>query len=196
MSPSEGASAVVAAWVKLYTSGLAPEVRDRRRAEVVSDLWEHRHWDARSGTGEWSCGARLLTRLVAGLAADASWRLSKSMAARFPAEVALAVGPGASWHGRTATVYVLLLMAGSFALVPYTMIAFGDAVGASSVGLAGIGALVLFAGLHSASAARATILMVTGAVPLALAWSWLVVPSLLVIAVVVYGLVQVRHRRR
>ena len=107
----------------------------------------------------------------------------------------MAVGPGASWHGRTANVYLLLLMAGSFALVPYTMIAFGDAFGASSVGLAGIGAVVLLAGLHCASPPRATILMISGAIPLALAWSWLAVPSLLVVAVVLYGVVQVRRQK-
>ena len=28
-------------WVTLYTSGLPRELRDARRAEIDSDLWEH-----------------------------------------------------------------------------------------------------------------------------------------------------------
>ena len=37
---------VVRAWTRLYTSGMAPEIRDARRAEIDSDLWEF-HEDAR-----------------------------------------------------------------------------------------------------------------------------------------------------
>ena len=41
------AVALVRAWTWLYTSGMQPQPRDRRRAEVESDLWEFQRDAAR-----------------------------------------------------------------------------------------------------------------------------------------------------
>jgi len=63
------AAAVVTAWTRLYTARMAPGVRDGRRAEIASDLWEHAH--APSGT---SSGPAILWRCVSGVPADIAWR--------------------------------------------------------------------------------------------------------------------------
>ncbi len=56
----------VRAWTRLYTAGLPPSVRDRRRTEVDSDLWEGQE-DGLSTFEVW-------VRLVCGIPADLLWR--------------------------------------------------------------------------------------------------------------------------
>jgi hypothetical protein len=55
-------------WTRVYTSGLDPSLRDARRAEIESDLWEsQQHADGR---------AQILSRLVAGVVDDVLWRVT------------------------------------------------------------------------------------------------------------------------
>jgi putative membrane protein len=62
-------------WVRLYTAGLSPEVRDARRAEIESDLWEN------SSDSE-ETRRQVLGRLLLGMPADLSWRLEQRGAQR------------------------------------------------------------------------------------------------------------------
>jgi uncharacterized protein (TIGR03435 family) len=65
--------ACVRAWTRLYTSGLPSAVRNRRRAEIDSDLWE---WCADQASGPRDVGAVcLLRRLVFGMPDDLAWRV-------------------------------------------------------------------------------------------------------------------------
>src|SRR5262245_41464605 len=57
-------------WVGCYTRGLPPSVRDARRDEIASDLWEHR---AASGTG-FAADAAIASRAIRGITSDLSWR--------------------------------------------------------------------------------------------------------------------------
>jgi hypothetical protein len=63
------AVAVVRAWTRVYTWGLPPPVRDARRAEVDSDLWEQAH--ARD-TGA-ALPLDILGRLLLGVVDDLRW---------------------------------------------------------------------------------------------------------------------------
>jgi hypothetical protein len=65
------AAAVVRAWTRAYTRGLPLDERDRRRAEIESDLWELMHDFA--PTAKWTA-AHILVRLFAGIGDDIRWR--------------------------------------------------------------------------------------------------------------------------
>jgi len=68
---NEFAERLARGWVRLYTLGLRPEARADRRAEIASDLWEHRH-DA-AATGATGLAAAVLGRVLAGMAHDVVW---------------------------------------------------------------------------------------------------------------------------
>jgi hypothetical protein len=71
------AARLVRAWTFLYTCPLDPDVRDARRAEIASDLWEFQHDDATSG--DMSSALQVLTRLVFGIPDDVAWSVGESM---------------------------------------------------------------------------------------------------------------------
>jgi hypothetical protein len=61
-------------WVRLYTARLGSELRDGRRAEIESDLWEHLD-DARAiNQRDFATQLGVLTRMVTGMPADLVWR--------------------------------------------------------------------------------------------------------------------------
>jgi hypothetical protein len=55
-------------WTRVYTAGLPPEERERRRAEVESDLWE----SSRDPSGS----RQVLSRLLLGVADDVGWSIN------------------------------------------------------------------------------------------------------------------------
>ncbi len=63
------AAHVVYAWTRLYTWRLPPDVRDDRRREIASDLWESRE-DADGGL----LALHVLGRMLAGMPDDVLWR--------------------------------------------------------------------------------------------------------------------------
>ena len=72
--PLRLAVALVRAWTWAYTCGLAPLARDRRRAEIESDLWESLHDDMGSDAG---LVGHILERLVRGAFDDLRWRVEQ-----------------------------------------------------------------------------------------------------------------------
>ena len=62
-------------WVAVYTSGLPPELRDARRAEIDSDLWEQRQIAELTEEPQGETTFHLLTRLLLGILSDVTWRL-------------------------------------------------------------------------------------------------------------------------
>ena len=67
----------VRVWTRLYTWGMPPHVRDARRAEIESDLWEHEHdLDSDLHLGP---TVQLLSRLILGVPYDLQWRLEQGM---------------------------------------------------------------------------------------------------------------------
>lgn len=62
---------LILGWTWLYTVNLPPMLRDRRRREVASDLWEQEHDpEVRDITWRW----HMLWRLVCGMPDDLRWR--------------------------------------------------------------------------------------------------------------------------
>ena len=70
------AAAVAHAWVRLYTAGLRPDVRDGRRAEIASDLWEQQRAASALGDGAGGTALLVLARVLLGVPADLSWRMT------------------------------------------------------------------------------------------------------------------------
>ena len=64
--------ALVRAWTRLYTWRLTPDVRDARRAEIDSDLWEFQQdHDERRGL---TSAMHVFVRLMMGIPDDLGWR--------------------------------------------------------------------------------------------------------------------------
>lgn len=105
------AIALTRSWVRLYTLGLPAALRDARRAEIESDLWEQGYDGESNGHDPQETGLQVLFRLLAGLPADLAWRLetglsrhaernikvneSLTMRGLFIAAVAIAIVPAA-----------------------------------------------------------------------------------------------------
>lgn len=68
----------VLAWVWLYTSGVFPIIREDRRNEMRSDLWENEDNDRKAGYNPRSIAYKMLWRLVRGIPADISWWWSEA----------------------------------------------------------------------------------------------------------------------
>ena len=66
------ASGLVRAWTRLYTWRMPPPVRDLRRAEVESDLWESAHDADRARSAP-----EVFVRLWSGVADDIAWRVEQ-----------------------------------------------------------------------------------------------------------------------
>ena len=68
------ALASVRAWTRIYTARMEPAVRDARRSEIESDLWEL-HEDARGrGASPTLIAIHIVLRLVLGVGDDVLWR--------------------------------------------------------------------------------------------------------------------------
>ena len=65
------ATSTVRAWTRTYTRGLPATVRDARRQEVDSDLWESEHDPDARGS---SVPIRIVARLIIGMVDDLRWR--------------------------------------------------------------------------------------------------------------------------
>jgi hypothetical protein len=66
------AATAVRRWTRAYTWRLPPPLRNARRAEIESDLWEFEHDPER--TAESAATLHILARLALGIPADLSWR--------------------------------------------------------------------------------------------------------------------------
>jgi hypothetical protein len=78
--------ALVRAWTRAYTWHMSPELRERRRAEIESDLWEFQQdqlqveaprQDA-DGHRRPSPALQILARLLRGLPHDLTWRVEQA----------------------------------------------------------------------------------------------------------------------
>jgi hypothetical protein len=73
MTPERMAE-LVARWVRFYTRDLPTPVAQRRIGEIDSDLFDHIAHERAGGTSERRIALGIASRMVRGLAADASWR--------------------------------------------------------------------------------------------------------------------------
>ena len=68
------AGSIILWWVQFYTTGLSSASRERRLAQIRSDLWEHYSDRAGQGASPALIGLESLGRAVRGAAADLFWR--------------------------------------------------------------------------------------------------------------------------
>jgi hypothetical protein len=73
---------VAEGWVAWYTRGLPAEVRDARRAELRSDLFEHRRHAAAGGQRRLRWSLQVGGRVVRGVPDDLWWRFAQQAASR------------------------------------------------------------------------------------------------------------------
>jgi uncharacterized protein (TIGR03435 family) len=73
------ATSLVRAWTRFYTHRLPPATRDRRRAEIESDLWEFERDLIRAQPA--SAPFHVLLRLVRGIPDDLGWSIDQAMSA-------------------------------------------------------------------------------------------------------------------
>jgi hypothetical protein len=60
--------------VRLYTTGLPAELRERRRAEIDADLWAHQQEGRTSGVLRAPTSVEILLRTLGGVFDDLGWR--------------------------------------------------------------------------------------------------------------------------
>lgn len=70
------ASRAARGWTAVYTLGLAAQVRDARRAEIASDVWEHHRDIVTEGRPVWRFFGSVFSRIVRGAPADLLWRVN------------------------------------------------------------------------------------------------------------------------
>jgi hypothetical protein len=72
-SATTGVGRFAHAWVHLYTLAVTRDVRDRRRTEIDSDVWEHVADAHRRRRGNLAGQLEVLRRVLTGIPADLSW---------------------------------------------------------------------------------------------------------------------------
>jgi hypothetical protein len=140
MTP-ERMARLVAAWVRFYTRRQPPAVAERRAEEIDADLHDHIAHEREAGTSERRIALSIASRMVRGMAADAS-------AHRPLVRVAL------------ATAIVLL--------VPLILMQFSDGVAWSVADFVAAGVLVAGTGLLLEAAARRPRSLAYGAAAIAI----------------------------
>jgi len=99
MNASRSVTSAVLAWTWFYTRGLNEAVRDARRDEIASDLFEQR---AAEGDGR-AVAASMALRWALGVPADLAWRIEESGARTAPGRMAAAVLARGEAAGRRAS---------------------------------------------------------------------------------------------
>jgi hypothetical protein len=96
---TQRATVLVTNWVRCYTRRLPGPLAERRIDEINADLHDHITYEQARGTSDRRIALSVLSRMIRGLAADASWRsrirpwtgdIVKSFAAVLAATLALA----------------------------------------------------------------------------------------------------------
>ncbi len=83
MTP-ERVAELVARWVRFYTRDLPAPTAQRRMDEIDADLHDHIAHERANGTGDRRIALGIASRMLRGLAADASWRGRHAKAAARP----------------------------------------------------------------------------------------------------------------
>ena len=170
MNPQRSiAELLVRTWVRTYTVGLDASNRFDRRAEIESDLWEHRNFAASEGKGFAATSLSIFGRWLAGIPADLSWRTSKSGRGQQARERMMKNALGTYWQGLAA---IAAVATGFFGVRQF----FTDEVSAGITSgkvvglvlLVGAGLLVL-AGLavHRTNPRPGALMVIVGLLPMA-----------------------------
>ena len=139
-------AALVRGWVRLYTRGLPAPLRDGRRDEIDDDLWCQHEEALAIGRSARSLDADLVLRLLFGMPADISWRLT------YRENTAPSIVEGSSSMD-TRTLGVLAIVAGlSWGIMFILFIPFGEALWTGDLGVLGVFGSIVAAIAFSAAA--------------------------------------------
>jgi hypothetical protein len=168
-------------WVALYTFGLPLEVREARRGEIDSDLWEQQWLAARRGDPANGTAIEVLLRMLFGVISDISWRAQAGVPARADRSIKMSESP--YMRGFLAVGVVL-----AFFLIVAGVASIADAVFDADVasGQAVFGAITLLAGAAVAAGLLTSRrnpllgigLVAVGAITVAAAWYWMLVVTI------------------
>jgi hypothetical protein len=137
MTPERMAD-LVARWVRFYTRDLPTPIRQRRVSEIAADLHDQIAHERAQATSDRRIAANIASRMVRGLAADASWRKANSVASS-PAHRSL--------------LHIVLVAAGLLS-VPLVAMQVTDEVAWGAADFAAAGTLIVGTGLLLRAAAR------------------------------------------
>jgi hypothetical protein len=139
---------LVAQWVRFYTRGLPGPIAQRRIEEIDADLHDHIAHERAAGTGERRIALGLASRMIRGLAADASWR-SRTIARHPTAKESMKMSRSTS-----RSVARVVLATAFILLLPLVATLSSDDAGWSAVDFVLAGALVAGTGTLLELAAR------------------------------------------
>ena len=196
------------AWVRLYTAGLSSTLRDARRSELASDLWEHQHTAYILRQGAAGTAFQVLSRTLLGVPADISWRVAAGRKRRIErgTEGRVRMNPSRAQKG---FVGIALLMVALYVALgisnavinqePTFVDRFGEFWGGVLGSLIGfIPAALIVTGLWQLrrSPVLGGALVLIGAVPVALAFYWTIFGPVLALLLVIFWIYLLRRRSR
>jgi hypothetical protein len=182
-------------WVRLYTRGLPPEMRDARRAEIESDLWEQGEDATTNGSQPDETALQVFGRLLLGIQADLSWRLEQRGAGRRSKVRRGIIESGGKMTTKMAGLGFILmtaLLVGFYATMGVYVVFDEDQGPILSGVLTALffaeGGMIL-AGLRLSRRAPllGSVLLTVGALPLGLFVFWMVIPPVVAVLVTVFG---------
>jgi hypothetical protein len=190
-------------WVRLYTAGLEPNVRDDRRAEIESDLWEQSTFSAPDGVARVELALEVWSRCLLGVADDLTWRAEQRAEQRPQPVLKVRSRRAIRESGRR----LLVLGSGmTIALALVSLVAIVNTIeyrdgtqpdGAIAVllillaaAIAVIGGMITARGfwIMRVRSAEGALLVFGGSFVAGLAWYWLFAPVVLAMVVSIYGL--------
>ena len=169
---------VARSWVGLYTLRLPLEIREGRRGEIDSDLWEQQWLAARRGDPTRGTAIEVLARMLLGVISDITWRAQAAAPSRADRSIKMSESPYMRGFVTVGVVLALFMVLAGIASVV-------DALLDSDVGSgqAAFGAITLLAGAAVAAGLLTTRrnpllgigLVAAGAITVAAAWYWMLV---------------------
>ena len=181
------------AWVRAYTRGVPEPIRDERRSELESDLWEHRATARQAGVGPRATSLSVAARALAGIPADLAWRRD-TKGALMSAQTTTVDGRG--WIGMTADILATVM--GGFAALGGlgAMLGDGDSLGYGALFF--LTGVMLLAGayLRTRRPPAGLALVVVGAISWSFLTYWLFLTVVAGAVLVVLAVVATNGRRR
>lgn len=185
-------------WVDRYTRGLAEDVRAERRAEIASDVWEHR---AAVGSAP-AVELAIASRCLRGVPADLSWRRARARGRRaLPSRGSVVRGAGWAFAGAGYALLIGMHAWFATALLGFDLYgadwAAGDVAETARIGGACLALLVAGAvGLRLAPRLGAAAIVTASVGTAAYMWWFLPIMGPIAVAVSAAAIVLARRRRR
>ena len=181
------------AWVRTYTRGIPEPVRDERRSELESDLWEHRATARRAGVGATATSLSIAARALAGMPADLAWRRAT--------KGNVMINPTTTIDGRSGigiATDVLAALMGGFAALTGLGAAIGDGDSSGWGALLFITGVILLTGsyLRTRRPPVGVLLVVVGAISWSFLTYWMFFTVVVGAALIVLALLATTGSRR